>query len=257
MPLLTLGLPTSATAAMMLAGFQQYGLNPGPLLFAERPDLVWGLIASLFIANIMLLVLNLPLVGLWVRLLAIPQPWLYAGILVFATMGTIAAKPSVVELTMLAGFGVMGFLMRRFDYPIAPVVVGLILGPVAESQLRRALQISLGDPMVLVQSPMSATLLGIALLALIAPFALRRAGRLQQGRCWRPGIQRASTKRIYGLCALRFIMDSGPSPRMTNERPRLLKTIMPTSTASFPISSRPSMRPAASRPMCSESCATI
>src|SRR3569623_787099 len=102
-PLLTLGLPTSATAAMMLAGFQQYGLNPGPLLFAERPDLVWGLIASLFIANMMLLVLNLPLVGLWVRLLAIPQPWLYAGILVFATLGTIAAKPSVVELTMLTG----------------------------------------------------------------------------------------------------------------------------------------------------------
>ena len=138
-PLLTLGLPTSATAAMMLAGFQQYGLNPGPLLFAERPDLVWGLIASLFIANVMLLVLNLPLVGLWVQLLAIPQPWLYAGILVFATMGTIAAKPSVVELSMLAGFGVLGFLMRRFDFPIAPVVVGLILGPIAESQLRRAL----------------------------------------------------------------------------------------------------------------------
>jgi putative tricarboxylic transport membrane protein len=105
----------------MLAGFQQYGLNPGPLLFAERPDLVWGLIASLFIANAMLLVLNLPLVGLWVRLLAIPQPWLYAGILVFATMGTIAAKPSVVELTMLTVFGVLGFLMRRYDYPIAPV----------------------------------------------------------------------------------------------------------------------------------------
>ena len=178
-PLLTLGLPTSATAAMMLAGFQQYGLNPGPLLFAERPDLVWGLIASLFIANIMLLVLNLPLVGLWVRLLAIPQPWLYAGILVFATMGTIAAKPSVVELSMLAGFGVMGFLMRRFDYPVAPVVVGLILGPVAESQLRRALQISLGDPMVLLESPMSTTLLGIALLALVAPFALKGMSRFK------------------------------------------------------------------------------
>jgi putative tricarboxylic transport membrane protein len=178
-PLLTLGLPTSATAAMMLAGFQQYGLNPGPLLFAERPDLVWGLIASLFIANGMLLVLNLPLVGLWVRLLAIPQPWLYAGILVFATMGTIAAKPSVVELSMLAGFGVMGFLMRRFDYPVAPVVVGLILGPVAEAQLRRALQISLGDPMVLLQSPMSATLLGVALFALIAPFALKGLDRFK------------------------------------------------------------------------------
>jgi putative tricarboxylic transport membrane protein len=178
-PLLTLGLPTSATAAMLLAGFQQYGLNPGPLLFAEKPDLVWGLIASLFIANSMLLVLNLPLVGLWVRLLAIPTPWLYAGILVFATMGTIAAKPSVIELSMLAGFGVMGFLMRRFDYPVAPVVVGLILGPVAESQLRRALQISLGDPMVLLESPMSATLLGIALLALIAPFVLKGMSRFK------------------------------------------------------------------------------
>jgi putative tricarboxylic transport membrane protein len=178
-PLLTLGLPTSATAAMMLAGFQQYGLNPGPLLFAERPDLVWGLIASLFIANAMLLVLNLPLVGLWVRLLAIPQPWLYAGILVFATMGTIAAKPSVVELSVLAVFGVLGFLMRRFDYPVAPVVIGLILGPVAESQLRRALQISLGDPLVLVQSPMAATLLAIAAIALIAPFLLQGMSRFK------------------------------------------------------------------------------
>jgi putative tricarboxylic transport membrane protein len=178
-PLLTLGLPTSATAAMMLAGFQQYGLNPGPLLFAERPELVWGLIASLFIANAMLLVLNLPLVGLWVRLLAIPQPWLYAGILVFATMGTIAAKPSVVELTLLAAFGVLGFVMRRFDYPIAPVVVGLILGPAAETQLRRALSISLGDPMVLLQSPISATLLAIALMALIAPFVIKGLGQFR------------------------------------------------------------------------------
>ena len=178
-PLLTLGLPTSATAAMMLAGFQQYGLNPGPLLFADRPDLVWGLIASLFIANGMLLVLNLPLVGLWVRLLMIPQPWLYGGIMVFATMGTIAANPSVVELIMLMVFGIMGFLMRRYDFPIAPVIIGLILGPIAEAQLRRALSISLGDPMVLLQSPLSATLLGIALLALLAPYVLRGLGRLK------------------------------------------------------------------------------
>jgi putative tricarboxylic transport membrane protein len=179
-PLLTLGLPTSVTAAMMLAGFQQYGFNPGPLLFAEQPNLVWGLIASLYIANVMLLILNLPLVGLWVRLLAIPTPWLYAGILVFATMGTIAAKPSVVELTMLGAFGVLGFLMRRYDYPIAPVVVGLILGPIAEAQLRRALSISLGDPMVLLRSPLSATLLTIAALALIAPFVLRGLSKLKR-----------------------------------------------------------------------------
>ena len=150
-PLLTLGLPTTATAAIMLAGFQQYGLQPGPLLFVNSADLVWGLIASLFIANVMLLVLNLPLIGLWVRVLSIPRPWLYAGILVFATLGTIGANPSLVELGMLLVFGLIGFGMRRFGYPIAPVVVGLILGPLAEQQLRRALSISQGDPAVLVQ----------------------------------------------------------------------------------------------------------
>lgn len=169
-PLLSLGLPTSATAAILLAGFQQFGLNPGPLLFAEKPDLVWGLIASLFIANAMLVVLNLPLVGIWVKLLKIPTPWLYAGILMFAAMGSIATKGSIAELLMLLVFGVFGFLMRRYDYPVAPMVVGLILGPMAESQFRRALQISIGDPLVLVQSPIAATLLGIAFLALVAPF---------------------------------------------------------------------------------------
>ncbi len=178
-PLLTLGLPTSATAAIMLAGFQQYGLNPGPLLFAEKPDLVWGLIASLFIANLMLVIINLPLIGVWVRLLAIPQPWLYAGILVFATMGTLAVNPSPVELAMLFGFGYLGYLMRRYDYPVAPMVVGLILGPMAEAQLRRALQISLGDPMILLENPGSATLLGIALVALVAPFAMKGLNRFK------------------------------------------------------------------------------
>ncbi|AOO81684.1 tripartite tricarboxylate transporter permease [Bosea vaviloviae] len=178
-PLLTLGLPTSATAAIMLAGFQQYGLNPGPLLFAERPDLVWGLIASLFIANAMLVIINLPLIGLWVRLLAIPQPWLYAGILVFAAMGTLAVKASVVELSMLFVFGFLGFLMRRYDYPVAPMVVGLILGPMAEAQLRRALQISLGDPMILLENPGSAILLSLAFIGLIAPFVMSGLNRFK------------------------------------------------------------------------------
>ena len=178
-PLLTLGLPTSATAAIMLAGFQQYGLNPGPLLFAEKPELVWGLIASLFIANAMLLVLNLPLAGLWVRLLAIPQPWLYAGILAFAATGVMAARPSPLELVALAAFGALGFAMRRYDYPIAPVVVGLILGPAAETQLRRALQISLGDPMALLESPLAVALFAVAAIALLAPFVLRGLARLR------------------------------------------------------------------------------
>jgi putative tricarboxylic transport membrane protein len=178
-PLLTLGLPTTATAAIMLAGFQQYGLQPGPLLFATNPQLVWGLIASLLIANFMLLVLNLPLVGLWVKLLTIPKPWLYAGILLFATLGTIGANPSVFELGMLLAFGVLGYGMRIFGYPIAPVVVGLILGPLAEQQLRRALAISQGDVTVLFTSPVAAVLLAIAAAALIVPLILRARGRGQ------------------------------------------------------------------------------
>ncbi len=172
-PLLTLGLPTTATAAIMLAGFQQYGLQPGPLLFATNPDLVWGLIASLFIANVMLLVLNLPLVGLWVRILSIPRPWLYGGILVFATLGTLGANPSLVELGMLIIFGLLGFGLRVFGYPIAPVVVGLILGPLSEQQLRRALSISQGDPMVLVQSPLAIALYAIAAIAFFGPILWR------------------------------------------------------------------------------------
>ena len=170
-PLLTLGLPTTATAAIMLAGFQQYGLQPGPLLFVNNPDLVWGLIASLFIANVMLLVLNLPLIGLWVKVLSIPRPWLYGGILTFATLGTIGANPSRVELGMLLVFGLLGYGLRRYDYPIAPVVVGLILGPLSEQQLRRALSISQGDPSVLVSSWISIVLYAIAALALFCPIA--------------------------------------------------------------------------------------
>ena len=178
-PLLTLGLPTSATAAIMLAGFQQFGLQPGPLLFANNATLVWSLIASLLVANLMLLVLNLPLVGLWVRLLAIPKPWLYAGILTFATLGTIGANPSAFELGMLLLFGILGYGLRRFHYPIAPVVVGLILGPLAEQQLRRALAISQGDPSVLLHSPVAVILYVIAAIAVLLPIFLRLRGRGQ------------------------------------------------------------------------------
>jgi putative tricarboxylic transport membrane protein len=176
-PLLTLGLPTTATAAIMLAGFQQFGLQPGPLLFTSNPQLVWGLIASLLVANLMLVVLNLPLIGLWVRLLSIPRHWLYAGILVFATLGTIGANPSTVELGILLAFGLLGYFLRRFDYPIAPVVVGLILGPLAEQQLRRALAISQGDLTVLVNSPISIILLTLAAAAVIVPLVLRARGQ--------------------------------------------------------------------------------
>jgi len=186
-PLLTLGLPTSATAAIMLAGFQQFGLQPGPLLFANNAPLVWSLVASLLIANLMLLVLNLPLIGLWVRLLTIPKHWLYAGILTFATLGTLGANgamsgrlgpiPYSFELMILLAFGLLGYGLRRFGYPIAPVVIGLILGPLSEQQLRRALAISQGDPIVLVHSPIAITLYVIAAAALLIPFYLRMRGK--------------------------------------------------------------------------------
>lgn len=191
-PLLTLGLPTTATAAIMLAGFQQFGLQPGPLLFVTNAPLVWGLIASLLVANFMLLVLNLPLIGLWVKLLTIPKPWLYAGILVFATLGTIGADASVFNmgnwpgtsarwdvsfgLGLLMLFGFLGYLLRRFHYPIAPVVVGLILGPMAEKSLRQGLQISQGDPMFLFHSWIAIILWVLALTAVFLPMYLRWRG---------------------------------------------------------------------------------
>ncbi len=168
-PLLTLGLPTSATAAIMLAAFQRYNLNPGPQLFDKSPDLVWGLIASLYIGNIMLLVLNLPLVGLWVRLLSIPRPLLYAGILVFAGLGTWSQSQSVTGLIVLYAIGVVGFLMRRFDIPVGPAVVAVILGPEAELQFRRALQISQGDYGTFITRPIAAAIFAFALLTFLGP----------------------------------------------------------------------------------------
>jgi putative tricarboxylic transport membrane protein len=173
-PLLTLGLPTSATAAILLAAFQNYGLQPGPLLFISSGDLMWGLIASLYIGNIMLLVLNLPLVGLWVRLLLIPRPYLYAGILVFAMVGIWGLSTAWMDLLLMLVIGLMGYVMRVYDFPIAPVLIGLILGPMAEVQLRRALAIGQGDPTVLVSTPISATMIALALLVLLLPIVLRR-----------------------------------------------------------------------------------
>jgi putative tricarboxylic transport membrane protein len=173
-PLLTLGIPTSATAAILLGAFQQYGIQPGPLLFQTQPALVWGLIASLYIGNILLLILNLPLVGIWVKVLAIPRPLLYAGILVFSTLGAFSLHQSVVDLIILYIFGLLGFVMRRWDIPVAPAVIGLILGPLAETQLRRALSISQGDPSVFFTQPISATVLVISALVTVIPLFVKK-----------------------------------------------------------------------------------
>ena len=176
-PLLTLGLPTSATAAILLAAFQGYGIQPGPTLLTSESTLVWTLIASLFIGNTMLLVLNLPLVGIWVKLLKIPRPYLYAGILLFASLGSYAVNADPLDLVLLLLIGLLGFAMRRFGWPVAPAVIGLILGPVAETNLRRAIAIGEGNPLVLVQSPFSVVVLLIALLAVAGPPLYRRVRR--------------------------------------------------------------------------------
>jgi putative tricarboxylic transport membrane protein len=173
-PLLTLGLPTSATAAILLAAFQGYGIQPGPTLLTTESTLVWALIASLFIGNVMLLVLNLPLVGIWVKLLKIPRPYLYAGILLFASLGAYAVNADPLDLVLLLILGLLGFVMRRFGWPVAPAVIGLILGPVAETNLRRALAIGEGNPAVLVQSPFSVVVYLAALLAIFLPPLVRR-----------------------------------------------------------------------------------
>ena len=173
-PLLTLGIPTSATAAILLGAFQNYGLQPGPQLFQAQSELVWGLIASLYVGNVILLILNLPLIGIWVKVLSIPKDILYAAILVFATLGAYSLHQSWVDLLTLYVFGLLGFAMRRWDIPVGPAVIGLILGPLAETQFRRALSISQGDATVFFTQPISASFLAVTAALVIVPWVVRK-----------------------------------------------------------------------------------
>jgi putative tricarboxylic transport membrane protein len=172
-PLLTLGIPTSATAAVILVAFQQYGIQPGPQLLDTQPDLVWGLIASLFLGNLILLILNLPLVGLWVKILTIPKPYLYASIATFALLGAYAVNGSVFDVGLMLFFGVVGYLLRRFGFPVAPLIVGAILGPLAELQFRRTLDISAGDPTKLISTPFTIVVYALLLVVIVVPLAVR------------------------------------------------------------------------------------
>lgn len=174
-PLLTLGLPSSATAAVLLTAFQQYGLQPGPLLFAARPDLVWTLIASLYLGNVMLLVLNLPLARMWARIMLVPRSLLFAGILVLASLGAYSLNRSVLDLALLYAVGVVGCAMRVHDIPLGPAVLGLILGPMAEQHYRRAVAIAEGNHLVFLTRPVAATLVVVAAMLVLLPlWSLRR-----------------------------------------------------------------------------------
>jgi putative tricarboxylic transport membrane protein len=183
-PLLTLGIPGSPTLAVLMGAFIIHGLTPGPFLFKERPDVVWGLIASLYLGNLILLVLNLPLVGFWAKLLEIRYQFLYPGILLFCVLGAYSLNQSVFDVGIMIGFGVLGYIFRKIDWPLAPTVLALILGPMMERNLRTALEMSGGDLSILVTRPISAVLLIIAAIVLLTPAVRlfgKRAGKDEGG----------------------------------------------------------------------------
>lgn len=171
--LLALGLPTSATAAMLIAAFRQYGMQPGPLLFDRNAELVWALLASLFVGMVVLLILNLPFAPLWAKLLKLPKEYLYGSIGLFACLGVYAASAAMVDVILMVGLGVVAFAMRRFGLPLAPVLIAVILGPLAESKLREAMNNSGNDPLILVSSPITIVLYALLALAMVYVVVVR------------------------------------------------------------------------------------
>jgi putative tricarboxylic transport membrane protein len=172
-PMLSLGLPTNATAAVMLTAFVSYGIQPGPTLFDKEPLLIWTLIASLFIGNFLLLVLNLPLAPLWAKLLRTPRPYLYAGILFFAVLGAYAVNLQWLDLVLLLIFGLLGLMMRRFGLPVLPLIIGVILGPRVERQLRQTLQLGGGEWSSVLSEPIAIVVYIVIVVLLAAPFVAK------------------------------------------------------------------------------------
>ncbi len=168
-PLLTLGIPGSGTTAILLGAFILWGLRPGPLMIQDNPTLFWGLVASMYIGNVMLLVLNLPLVPLFAQILRLPAYSLYPMIFGISIVGVYSVSSSLFDVWMLMGFGLLGYIMRKLDYPAAPLILGLVLGDSMERALRQSLMMSQGDLTILVSRPMSAVMLFFAVLILVAP----------------------------------------------------------------------------------------
>lgn len=170
-PLLTLGIPSNVVMALMTGALIIHGVQPGPGLVRDHAPIFWGVIASMWIGNAMLLILNLPLIGLWVRLLTIPYALLYPAIIVFCAIGVFTLSSSVVDVYIMVGFGLLGFVFRMLEAEPAPLLLGMVLGPLMEENLRRALLISRGDPMIFVTRPISAALLALAAVALVVVMA--------------------------------------------------------------------------------------
>ena len=173
-PLLILGVPGSGTTAVLLGALLVMGVAPGPMMLEQRPDVFWGVIASMYIGNIMLLILNLPLIPLIARILDLPRPLLLSLILIFCMIGVYGTSFSVFDLLLLLGFGLLGLGMRLFGFPAAPLILALILGDIMEESMRRALQISGGDWSIFIDKPISLALLSIAVLSLLLPLAKRK-----------------------------------------------------------------------------------
>jgi putative tricarboxylic transport membrane protein len=176
-PLLTLGIPGNASIALIFAALLIQGIRPGPLLIQERPEIFWGLIASMYLGNLMLVVLNLPLIGLWVKLLRVPYPLLAPLIVVFVLVGAYSVNNNPTDVGFTVIFGLLGYLMRKFAFEPAPLVLAMILGPQLEASLRRALIYSRGDFMVFLERPIAAALLAVAALMLLSPLIRRTLGR--------------------------------------------------------------------------------
>ncbi|MGE0767636.1 MAG: tripartite tricarboxylate transporter permease [Hyphomicrobiaceae bacterium] len=180
-PLLTLGIPSSPTIAVLMGAFIVNGLTPGPFLFTEKPLLVWTIIASFFIGNVMLLILNLPLVGLWAKILEVPYMYICVGTVMFCMIGAYSINSSVFDIWVMLGFGVVGYLLRKLDFPLAPAVLGLILGPQLEKSLRTSLEMSAGDFSIFFTRPITLVLLVLSAIVLLvsalnlAPTQLRTA----------------------------------------------------------------------------------
>ncbi|MFH1125089.1 MAG: tripartite tricarboxylate transporter permease [Pseudomonadota bacterium] len=168
-PLLTLGLPPNATMAILFGALMMYGLQPGPMLIQEHPEMFWGLIASMYLGNVMLLLLNLPLIGLWVKVLKVPYPILFPLILMFCLIGAYSLNNSIAEVLIMCFFGLLGYLFNKFKYEGAPLVLALVLGSRLEASLRRSLLLEQGDLMIFFNRPISAVLLIFAIFLLIVP----------------------------------------------------------------------------------------